>query len=105
MYNRIRSNINTYNIDTCDIYVTHKLLKNKWVPIVIHAIYDQHLTFNELLSCICYISNTQLAKTISLLKEYKVINLNNNKYELTDLGIELHKITKLMQEWTKKSNI
>lgn len=92
-----------YNIDTCDIYVAQKILKSKWVVVILHALKDSDKTFNQLLAVVCFISNTQLSKALAQLKEQDIIMLApDNYYKLTKKGQDLYSVTKMMQEWSQK---
>ncbi|MGL4589413.1 MAG: winged helix-turn-helix transcriptional regulator [Mycoplasmatales bacterium] len=87
------------NIDDCSIYRCQKLLKHKWVPIIIFCIKRNIVTFNGLLNQIAFISNSQLANTLKLLVDEKILIQNNNGYTLTLKGEDLNQIIELMRQF------
>lgn len=87
------------NIDECNIYRVQKLLKHKWVPIIIFCLNKGISTFNGLINQIEHLSNEQLSKSLKLLIENNVIDYKDSNYCLTTKGIKLNKIIDLMVEF------
>ncbi|MGL4590146.1 MAG: hypothetical protein ACRCUP_07905 [Mycoplasmatales bacterium] len=89
------------NIQMCNLYETHKILKHKWLsPIIKLLKINKSLSFTDLLQSIAYISNGQLSKNLSFAIEKKLIDRDENGYYLTNNGHQLYEIIKLMDEFT-----
>lgn len=91
-----------YNVVECSIYNTQRILKPKWVIVILHALFDGEKSFNELLKCVTYISNGQLALNLDMLVKEGIVGCGANSYKLTDSGCDLFLVTQQMKLWSHK---
>lgn len=88
------------NIDDCNIYDVQKILKHKWVPIIIYCMEAENITFSYLSKRIDHISNKSLSQSLNFLTSQNII-YKDKHYVLTNSGKELLKIILLMSSFNK----
>lgn len=95
---------NECNISECDIYQAIKIIKGRWVLVIINKLKNNSKTFSTIQKEFSFLTNTQLTRTLKEMKENNLIEIIDNKYTLTNKGNDLIPIIKQIEEWNKKYN-
>lgn len=70
------------------------LFNKRWIPEIIHSIYEGNKNYKKILDSINYISHTELNRKIKILLDYKVIEKDeeDKSYSLTQFGLDIDHI-------------
>ena len=85
------------------INATIDLLQRKWIMRIIWELREEALTFRQLQQACGKISPTSLNKRLMELRQYELIeHIENQGYQLTEMGQNLLTATKPLINWAAK---
>lgn len=89
----------TCNILDCDVYGAIKVIKNRWISVILISLKDTPKSFTQISKEFSFLSNAQLANSLAKMCEDKIITKDNKTYQITNSGVELIKILDQLQDW------
>lgn len=76
--------------------MVHEIIRSRWVPEILNSIKAGNHGYGEILDSIAFLSGTELNRKLNLLVEKKALGKkvkdNRSRYELLELGEDLHHI-------------
>lgn len=104
----MKSSLSSTKSNTC-VALTTKVLGDKWTPLLIAALLDGTLRFNELQSHVRGLNPRTLSARLDSLQNIGVVSKKvfpvvppKVEYTLTQKGIDLYPILQKMEKWGDK---